>query len=153
MSDVIEARLKGLIETPFMDVKDLESLLQLVAATPGTLILIIDGFDECRKPDRIITLKVLQRLLSSSRSKVKIFLSSPEDVIGDIDRVFTTCHHVCMDCEETHADILAYVEDLIDEKMLNGELEVGDPQLKHDIQRALANGANGMYVYQVDYAM
>lgn len=65
-------------------------------------------------------------------------------IIGDIDRIFTTCHHVCMECEETHADILTYVKDLFDEKFLNGDLEVGDPQLKQEIQRALANGANGM---------
>lgn len=144
MSDVIETKLKGIFENPFSDVEDLESLLQVIAATPGTLILIIDGFDECRKSDRITTLNTLQRLISSSRSKVKVFLSSREDIIGDIDRAFTTCHHVCMDCEETHADILAYVEDLIDEKMLNGDIEVGDPQLIQDIRRALANGANGM---------
>ena len=144
MSDVIETRLKGLFESPFSDVEDLESLLQDVAATPGTLIFIIDGFDECRKTDRMIVLKLLHRLMSTSPSKVKVFLSSREDIIGDIDRIFTTCHHVCMDCEETHADILAYVKDLIDEKILNGDLEVGDPQLKQDIQRVLANGANGM---------
>lgn len=148
MSNAIETRLKSLFESPFSDVEDLESLLQDVATTPRTLIFIIDGFDECRKTDRIVLLKILQRLMSTSRSKVKIFLSSREDVIGDVDRVFTTCHRVCMDCEEMHADILAYVEDLIDEKMVTGDLEVGDPQLKQDIQRALASGANGMYVYQ-----
>lgn len=144
MSDLVERRLKELSEGTFSDVEDLEPLLQDVAATPGTTIFVIDGFDECSKSDRTIVLKMLQRLISTSRSKIKIFLSSREDVIGDIDRVFTTCHHVCMDREETYADILRYVEDLIDEKMLNGDLEVSDPQLKQDIQNALAKGANGM---------
>lgn len=144
MSDVIESRLKELFEGTFLDVEDLEPLLQDIAATPGTIIFVIDGFDECRKLDRMIVLKILQRLMSTSPSKIKILLSSREDVIGDIDRVFTTCHHVGMDCEETRADILTYVEDMIDDKMLNGDLEVSDPQLKQDIQKALANGANGM---------
>lgn len=144
MSHVIERKLEKLIEGPFSDVEDLEPLLQDIAATPGTIIFVIDGFDECHKTDRMAVLKILHRLMSTSRSKIKIFLSSRQDVIGDIDRVFTTCHHVRMDCEETHADILTYVEDLIDEKILNGDLEVHDPQLKEDIQNALANGANGM---------
>lgn len=144
MSSVIERRLKELSEGTFTDAKDLELLLHDVAATPGTMIFVIDGFDECRKTDRMTVLKIFQRLMATSPSPIKIFLSSREDVIGDIDRVFTTCHHVCMDCEETHADILTYIEDLVDDKILNGDLEIGDPQLKLDIQRALANGANGM---------
>ena len=147
MTDVIERRLKRLSEDTFSDVEDLEPLLQDIAATLGSIILVVDGFDECRKPDRMILLKILQRIMSTSRSKIKIFLSSRENIIGDIDRVFATCHHVSMDCEEANADILTYVKDLIDDQVLNGDLEIGDPQLKQEIQSALANGANGMYVY------
>lgn len=144
MSDLIERRLKELLEGMFPDVRDLEPLLQDVTATPGTTIFVIDGFDECRKNDRMIVLKTLQRLMSSSQSIVKIFLSSRDDIIGDIDRVFTTCHQVVMDCKETHADILTFVKDMIDDKLLNGDLEVGDIRLKQDILDTLAKGANGM---------
>lgn len=144
MSDLIERRLRELSEGMFPDVKDLEPLLQDITATPGVTIFVIDGFDECRKDDRIIVLKTLQELMSSSQSIVKIFLSSREDIIGDIDRVFTTCHQVVMDCEETHADILTFVKDMIDDKLLNSDLEIGDIRLKQDIQNALAKGANGM---------
>lgn len=79
MSDLIETKLKGLFESPFSDVEHFESLLQDAAATLGTLIFIIDGFDECPKTDRMIVLKILHRLMSTSRSKVKIFLSSRDD--------------------------------------------------------------------------
>ena len=144
MSVLVERRLRELYEGMFPDAKDLEPLLQDIIAKPGVTIFLVDGFDECCKDDRIIVLKTLQKLMSSSQSIVKIFLSSREDIIGDIDRVFTTCHQVAMDCKETHADILTFVKDMIDDKLLNGDLEIGDIRLKEDIQNALAKGANGM---------
>jgi hypothetical protein len=144
MSNVIEHRLKELFEGISPDGKDFESLLQDIAATSEKVIFVIDGFDECHKADRIVVLKNLQKLLSSSQFHIKLLLSSREDVIGDIDRVFSTCHQVTMNCEETRADILTYIEDMVEDKIQDGELDICDPQLKQDIQKALAKGANGM---------
>lgn len=144
LSDNIEKRPKELFEDFFSDVTDLEPLLQDIAATSRTMIFIIDGFEECHKSDRIIVLKMLRGLMSSSQPKTKILLSSREDVIGDIDRVFTTCHQVTMDCEVTRTDIRKYVKEMIEDKMKDGDLEIGDPQLIQDIQMALTKGAKGM---------
>jgi hypothetical protein len=108
------------------------------------MIFVIDGFDECAKADRIIVLKMLHRLMSFSRSIIKIFFSSREDVVGDISRVFNTCQQISMDCEEARADILAYVNSIIAEKVENSELVVGNIQLLQDIQNVLIRGANGM---------
>jgi hypothetical protein len=49
-----------------------------------------------------------------------------------------------MSCEETRADILTYIEDMVEDKIQDGDLDICDPQLKQDIQQALAKGANGM---------
>jgi hypothetical protein len=49
-----------------------------------------------------------------------------------------------MDCEEAHADIPTYVNDIIVEKAKNSELVVGNIQLLQDIQNVLVQGANGM---------
>ena len=146
MSSTIETRLKKLLEGILSDsdVEELEPLLQDIVATPGTIVFVIDGFDECPKRERMVVLKMLQRLMSSSQSIIKLFLSSREDVIGDIDRMFPTCQHVVMDREETHADILTYVKDMINEKTADGDLEISNPGLKEDIQKALTKGANGM---------
>lgn len=128
----------------FLDVRDLEPLLQDIVTESGTTIFVIDGFDECHKVDRLLVLQVLQRLMSISQSNIKILLSSRHDVIGDIDRVFTTCYQVMMNCEEARADIQTYVNDMIDDNIQDGNLEIGNPQLKQDIWNALTNGANGM---------
>ena len=143
MSKTIEDRLKGLFKGTSPDAEDLEPLLHDIAATSGTMIFVIDGFDECASADRIIVLKMLHRLMSS-RSIIKIFFSSREDVVEDIDRVFNTCRQVSMDCEEARADISTYVNNIIAEKVENRELVVGNIQLIQDIQSVLIRGANGM---------
>ena len=144
MPKTIEDRLKELFRGTSLDAEDLEPLLHNIAAISGTMIFVIDGFDECAKADRSIVLGMLYGLMSSSRSIIKIFLSSREDVIGDIGRVFNTCRQVSMDCGEARADIPTYVNDIIAEKVENGELVVGNIQLIQDIQNVLDRGANGM---------
>lgn len=147
LSKTIEERLKDLCKGTSPDAEDLEPLLHDIAATSGTTIFAIDGFDECTKANRIIILRMLHRLMSSSRSKIKIFFSSREDVIMDIGRVFNTCQQVAMDCEEARADIPTYVNGIIAEKMKNGELEVTDIQLLQHIRNVLVRGANGMFLW------
>jgi hypothetical protein len=144
LSKTIEGRLKVLFESSSPDVEDLEPLLYDIAATSRTIIFIIDGFDECAKADRIIVLKMLHDLMSSSRSIIKIFFSSREGAIGDIGKVFNMCQQVTMDCEEACADIPTYVNNIITEKTEKGDLVVGNIRLLQDIQDALVRGANGM---------
>jgi len=140
----IEDRLNDLFRGTSPDAEDLEPLLHGIAATSGIVIFVIDGLGECARADRIIVLKMLHRLMSTSRSIIKIFFSSREDMIGDICRVFNTCRQVSMDCEEACADIPTYVNDIIAEKVENGELVIGNIQLRQDIQDVLIQGANGM---------
>jgi len=140
----VEDRLKELFKGTSLDAEDLEPLLLDISTTSGTMIFVIDGFDECARAERIIVLKMLHRLMSSSQTMIKIFLSSREDVIGDIGRVFNTCWQVSMDCEEARADVLTYVNDIIAEKVEEGELVVGDIQLIQNIRNVLVRGAKGM---------
>lgn len=144
LSKTIEGRQKDLFKDTSPDAEDLGLLLTDVAATSRRIIFVIDGFDECTRADRLIVLKMLHGLVSSSRSIVKVFLSSRDDMIGDIARVFDTCQQMTMDCEEAQADIPTYINDVIVEKIGNGELEVGSIQLVQDIRDALIKGANGM---------
>ena len=140
----IEDKLKKLFEGSSPDAEDLEPLLCDIAATCGLIIFAIDGFDECSKADRVIVLRMLHRFMSSSRSIIKVFFSSREDLVGEIGRVFKTYQQVTMDCEEARKDILTYVNDIIAEKTENGDLVVGNIQLLQDIHDALVRGANGM---------
>jgi hypothetical protein len=64
---IIEDRLKDLLRGTSPDAEDLEPLLHNIAATSGTMIFVTDGFGECTRADRIIVLKMLHRLMSSSQ--------------------------------------------------------------------------------------
>jgi hypothetical protein len=143
LSTNIEDRIKNLLKNSSLDAEDLDPLLHDVVATPGTTIFVIDGFDECARPDRLIVLKLLHRLMSSS-GQIKIFLSSREDVIRDIAREFNNCQQVSMDCEEARTDISTYVKAVVTQKLKDGELAVGNSQLIQKIENALIEGANGM---------
>ncbi|KAH8586021.1 ankyrin repeat-containing domain protein [Bisporella sp. PMI_857] len=147
LSKTIEDRLKELFKGFSPDAEDLEPLLHDIAATSRTVIFVIDGFDECAGSARILILRILHRLMSSSRSTIKIFFSSREDVIGDIVRVFDTCQQVTMDCKEASADIPTYVNSIVAEKIGNGELVIDNTQLIQDIQNELVKGANGMFLW------
>jgi hypothetical protein len=140
----IEDKLIYLFRGTPPDAEDLEPLLNGIAAISRAVIFVIDGFDECARIDRVIILKMLDRLMSSSRSTIKIFLSSREDIIGDISRVFNTCRQVSMDYGEAREDISTYVNDIIDQKVKDGDLVVGNTRLIQDIKNVLVQGANGM---------
>ncbi|KAH8592594.1 hypothetical protein B0O99DRAFT_743497 [Bisporella sp. PMI_857] len=147
LSKAIEDRLKELFKDLPPDAEDLEPLLHDIAATSGTMIFVIDGFDECAGSDGILVLRILHHFISSSRSTIKIFLSSRENVIGDIARTFDISQHVAMDCDEASTDIPTYVNSVVAEKIENGELIIGNIRLIQDIQNALVKGANGMFLW------
>jgi hypothetical protein len=119
-------------------------VLYSVASGSSTITLIIDGLDECSQADRTIVLGVLSRVMSSSRSPIKLFLSSREGLIEDIVQVFKTYQQVTMHCEEAHTDVTTYVEGIIKEKMESRVLAIGSTQLVQEVKYALIQGANGM---------
>lgn len=136
--------LRDLFNNTFPDAEDLEPLLHGIANTSNSIALMIDGLDECTEPDRKLILKLLQRLISSHPSSVKIFISSREDIIRDIARTFAGCRELTMSHSDARSDILVYVNDIVAEKIENEELVVGNPELVQDVRKALIEGANGM---------
>lgn len=144
LSTSIESLLKKSFRNTYPDVDDLESILTAIVKASQRTTLVIDGFDECAQADRALVLSILQRLVSCNPNSVKVFISSREDMIRDIGSNFENCRELNMNCEEAGEDIPTYIKGAVEEKLENGELIVGDPELIEDIQRALIEGANGM---------
>ena len=147
LSEVMESRLKNMFdgnEGLYPDIDDLAFLLGELTATSTSITFVVDGLDECARKERMILLNQLHCLVSTPKSLVKIFFSSRELVMRDIASVFDSCLQVTMDCAEARADIPTYVKDVVTEKIQIAELEVGSPQLIHEIIEALVKGANGM---------
>ena len=138
-------RIETLFTDAMPDAEDLGSLFDEVAGESQIHYIVIDGLDECPKADRNVVLKVLGKLVSS-KSTIKILLSSREDIGGDIQRKFKPLRHKTMACQEAAADIASYIDGVIADKIDEKELEVGDPKLILDIRDALVQGAHGMSV-------
>lgn len=140
----IEDQLKELFDGTSPDAEDLEVVLQSLATSSSTITFVVDGLDECSQANRTIVLGVLSRVMSSSRSPIKLFLSSREGLIEDVVGLFKTYQQVTMHCGEAQTDVTTYVEGIIKEKIESRVLAIGSIQLVQEVKDALIQGANGM---------
>ncbi|UKZ75719.1 hypothetical protein TrVFT333_003411 [Trichoderma virens FT-333] len=151
-SEEIETLLDRTLLNSASGLDELSKLLQGIASSFKILYVVIDGLDECAKQDRKDLLAVLSSIVNI-RPNTKLFLAGRESVSREVQREFPTCKQLSMDCLSTQSDIAAYVEGIVQEKLQNEELIVGDPDLIEEIKVALSKGANGMFLwvaFQVD---
>lgn len=146
LSKNVEDKLSKLFSGFLPDVEELNPLFTAVSNLSQMHYVVIDGFDACPKVDRDAVLAALHHISTSSQSSVKIYLSSREDIRKDILKVFKNCHHQTMSRREVDADIASYVEGVMQMKVEQGELTVGDPNLISEVRDALIQGADGMLV-------
>ncbi|KAJ6016755.1 hypothetical protein N7451_000134 [Penicillium sp. IBT 35674x] len=123
-----------------------EELLELLRdITVGLMAsyIIIDGLDECEKPDRDNLLHTLS-LLATVGSNTRLFLAGRDSVSGDVKRAFPGLGQISMSCLAVEADIAAYVEGAVQERLQSEDLVVGDSSLIEGIKKALREGADGI---------
>ena len=108
--------------------------------------IVIDAIDECSKIDRKSILTMLRSAMDLSHTIVKVFIASRPDLDQQVKCAFKFQHHVSMDSSGLQCDIISYVKDVVTEMISSGELVVGNPALITEIQKALADGAQGMFV-------
>jgi hypothetical protein len=113
----------------------------------ATTYLIIDGLDECKFDDRNELLSFMNQLIKDSKSRVKITVSSQEKV--DIFRSSKGFFHISLDSARNHSDVEIYVRDVVDRKLSNETLKVGQSSMAEEIKMALIQGSDGMYVFHV----
>ena len=119
---------------------------EVLDETPNSYYVVIDGFDEVPRAERDTVLTTLGQITSFSLSRVKIFLSSRQDIGKEIDMNFQNCQKKTTGCPEVYADITTYINVSIEERQGKGDLVIGNPTLVSAVKEALINGANGMYV-------
>jgi len=149
LSSQVEAHLGRLFEGSLPDFDDLSDLMEKVSEVSDLShehFIVIDALDECDKGERGMLMLVLRRLLTSSRVNCKIFLASGPQLSTEL-KGLRPSYHLSMTSPEVDLDIKTYIENMIAEKTDNGELLVGQPQLRDEIQDALTKGAQGMYAF------
>lgn len=141
--DKVETLLDNMQLNLASGLKEIEILLQSIAAEFETLYILIDGLDECTKSERHNLLETLHSVMKVS-ANIKLFLAGRDSVSRDVQIKFPTLKQVPKDHSSAQSDIATYVEGIVREKLKNEELIVGDPDLIEDIKAALSDGANGM---------
>jgi hypothetical protein len=141
LSKETEVRLKKVDLSSGLD--ELLELLRIKIAQLKRLYIIIDGLDEFQKPERDDLFKALSSLASYG-SNLRLFLASRESLSAELRKIFPSLEHISMGCQLAQSDIELYIEGIIQEKLKNQDLTVGDPGLVAEIKEALVKGADGM---------
>lgn len=130
----------------------LEDLLKLVVRMiPSTTraYLVLDGLNECGDHEREMTLIYLEQL--QERCNLKICCSFRSDahlqsVWNSAERLISS--RVCQ-LPEDNPDISRFVTSELERCIESGRLSVGDPTLVSDIEKALVNRAQGMFLWVI----
>jgi hypothetical protein len=139
-----ESQLSDLIETGFSDAHTLEMLLQTLVNRSRLHFFIIDGLDECPKADRGQLMKMLKSTISHCTSLVKVFFASRDSIEAEIKQQFKSAHHVRTSAKLSSKDMKIYLNGALEQKIEDGELILGDLDLREEIHISLSQGWQGM---------
>lgn len=108
------------------------------------LYIIIDGLDECEKPNHDDLLEALSSLVETE-SNVLIFLASRDSIHDQLKQTFPhQFNHLITETSSAQSDIATYVDTAIEEKLKKEKLNVDDQNLIDEVKAALKKGADGM---------
>ncbi len=141
LSNKIEELLRKL--NAYSELDDIAQLLSVVTTASKTSYIIIDGLDECDKPNRVELLGALSSLVIQAQN-TKVFIASRESLAGEVQKHFPAHGHISMTNSDARKGIPTYVNGMIEKRMEKGDLEVRDPSLITEIKQALIQGADGM---------
>ncbi|RYC64355.1 hypothetical protein CHU98_g1879 [Xylaria longipes] len=144
LSEKTEERLRRLSDSS--DIDEIVTFLHDITYTSRSSYIIIDGLDECERRDRVQLLEALSSLVAIA-ANTKLFLASRESLSEDIRTHFTAIRQVSMDNPGAHDDIGIYIHGILREKMNMEELRIGDSGLIIEIENALIQGADGMFLW------
>ncbi|KAI0198650.1 hypothetical protein F4808DRAFT_472619 [Astrocystis sublimbata] len=144
LSREMEEKLKQLEDDT--DLYEVVNFLRDTTSESKPSYIIVDGLDECDQSNGTKLLKALSSLVASTTS-TKLFLASRESLSEEIRRSFGSMNQVSMNNSKVSDDITTYIDGKLAEKLQKGYLKVGDPKLIGEIAQALAQGADGMFLW------
>jgi hypothetical protein len=129
----------------------LDSLLEVMRYTmqefPQSYI-VLDALDECSHRAKLMT--IIERMAGWKLDESHLLVTSRKerDIESSLDSVVNTQNKICLQSKLVDKDIFKYVcQRLSDDKSLIKWKR--DPEIKHEIETALAEGALGMYGYPI----
>lgn len=147
----IETWLDNLLKASCPDARDLGGLLKNILMITKCNFIFIDAMDECPKSEWEVLLEVLQDILISCSSIVKIFLAVRQGIVEEIEKIVQWHYEATMNSSEVKSNIRTYIEGVLAEKRDCGKLVVGNPELINEITDVLVQEANGMLVCRTNF--
>ena len=115
---------KGFTSVPPNLEESINLIIALSCAYPITNI-IIDALDECNQESRLVLLKSLKKIMVSSPSLIKVFVSSREDY--DIVLHLNHCPNLEISACRNEADVESFIDKVVDESVSKKQLLSGKP--------------------------
>ncbi len=141
----------NVLKVPCPEARDLGVLLKDVLKFTKCSFIFIDAIDECAKSEWEVLLKVLQDILISCSSVVKVFLAVRQGTVEEMKTVCEWHYQATMSSFEVNSNIKSYIEGVLTERKDSGKLIVDNPELINEITDALVAEANGMLVYRINF--
>ncbi|KAM3457747.1 hypothetical protein MY3296_000820 [Beauveria thailandica] len=142
----VESQLINLDCAVFVQLDAWIDLLRYVVQQSTAFYILIDGLDESDAAERLAILDALS-LLAATTSCLRIFLSSRESVEPDLRGRSLAVSRVSMSCDSLMSDIRSYVNTSLQKRLENEELAFGDPHLLVEVNDALTQHADGMFLW------
>ncbi|KAG5773051.1 hypothetical protein H9Q73_012286 [Fusarium xylarioides] len=125
----------------------LSGLYQFAGKTIKQWFIVIDGLDECSTDQQSKLLKFFQGIISGKARNISVIFASRETCTNAIISTFPGSQRLVTGQQSTSADIGSYVDDIIIDKLSNGELVISDPRLLNEILRTIASKEQGMFLW------
>lgn len=137
LTESIETSLVNVLKIPYPENRELGILLRDVLVITKCNVIFIDAIDECAKSEWEMLLRVLQDILLSCSSKVKVFLAVRQGILEEMKKICKWGYHVTMSSSEVDSNIKTYTKDVLAERKNSKQLVLGNPELINDISDAL----------------
>lgn len=138
-----EPSIDALLDNPH-DLDSLERLIFDIVVKLKSVIVVLDGVDECSLTEMKMLLKTLRRLILRQPAGLKLYLAG-DDRITDLIRSslnpdFVVSTHV----PDADSDLKELVQQLVDVRREDEDLVAGDSNLYREIVDGLCTASQGM---------
>lgn len=109
-----------------------------------SIVVIINGVDECSRSEMKLLVKTLRSLMLSKPSGLKLYLAGDDCVTDIIVSILAPSFVVNTHLPEAGSDLQELIHQLVTAKRADGDLVTGDPSLYQEIVDVLCTASKGM---------
>ncbi|KAH0375897.1 hypothetical protein KCU84_g2365, partial [Aureobasidium melanogenum] len=136
-----QSKIDALLDNLY-DLGLLEVLLSDVVNCLQSVVVIIDGVNECSEPEMKLLLKTLSKLRKSCG--LKLYLAGDDRITSMIMLFLEPSFVVNTHTPEAGTDLQELIHQLVTARKEDGDLKTGDPSLYQDIVDILCTASQGM---------